>query len=106
MPKSSSLSPFLYCFVSHGSLQPQQSRKRDDGIEIAVSLDDRSEMTFVDQRRPHGYSITVRNAPDLLRDLVNYLTPNLALSLDFNDADRSARLDEQVHLNAVACAVP
>jgi len=63
-------------------------------------------MSFIDQCRPHGYPITVRNAPDLLRDLVNYFTPDLALSLDFNDADRATRLDEQVHLNAVVRAAP
>ena len=63
-------------------------------------------MSFIDQRCPHGYSITVRNALDLLRDLVDYITPDLALSLDFNDADRAARLDEQVHLNAVVRAAP
>ena len=58
----------------------------------------RRETAVIHERRPHENSGRDLKPLDLLRDLVHYSRPYLPASLDFNDIDRSPRLDEQIYL--------
>ena len=83
------------------SFLQQQSRGNKD-VETVLGLYARRETPGIHKRRPHGDSGRDLEPPDLLCNLVHDLRPNLPSSLDFNDIDRSPRLDEQVYLASFA----
>ena len=72
--------------------------RRDDGVEIAVSLDRPRQIAVVHQDRPRRHSGPERKACYPVGDFVLYLAPNLALALYLDYVCRPRSLDQQVNL--------
>ena len=80
----------------------QERRHVESKIEICVGLDNRMKTTIVDENRANGLVVCKLQAGHLPGDFPFNLLADLVLSLDLDDANRLARLDQQINLTARA----